>query len=384
MANKASPLAEQHCQKCATRGGDVKELSSAELSSFLQTHPLWKHSDNNSPVIKRSFVARNFKSAMSAINAFAEIAETEQHHPDISLTSYRTVTISLQTHSLKSLSINDIILAAKFDKVNVDYSPKFLREQQHFLNQLDTAKKAKICEKSKEKNVAFIGLGAMGYSMASHLEKHVMLVYNRTKEIAEQHAAEFGTTVMTSLEDLSSVDVCVLCLPTSVIVKDICTKIGAILKSGALVIDATSGDPTLSVQIAKDLSQYGIDYVDCPVSGGPSGAAQGSLTSMIGGQKNPSQRALEFVSSTFSKEGKVVVVGPIGSAHSVKAINNCLNATHLIVACEGLLALKSSGISPATALSVINNSSGRSLQTEKRIPETVLTRNFNYGFSIAH
>lgn len=209
-----------------------------------------------------------------------------------------------------------------------------------------------------------------------------MLVYNRTKEIAEQHAAEFGTTVMTSLEDLSSVDVCVLCLPTSVIVKDICTKIGAILKSGALVIDATSGDPTLSIQIAKDLSQYGIDYVDCPVSGGPSGAAQGSLTSMIGGQKNPSQRALEFVSSTFSKEGKVVVVGPIGSAHSVKAINNCLNATHLIVACEGLLALKASGISPATALSVINNSSGRSLQTEKRIPETVLTRNFNYGFSI--
>lgn len=175
MANKAPPLAEQHCQKCATRGGDVKELSSAELSSFLQTHPLWKHSDNNSPVIKRSFVARNFKSAMSAINAFAEIAETEQHHPDISLTSYRTVTISLQTHSLKSLSINDIILAAKFDKVNVDYSPKFLREQQHFLNQLDTAKKAKICEKSKEKNVAFIGLGAMGYSMASHLEKHVSI-----------------------------------------------------------------------------------------------------------------------------------------------------------------------------------------------------------------
>ena len=65
-----------------------------------------------------------------------------------------------------------------------------------------------------------------------------------------------------------------------------------------------------------------------------------------------------------------------------KTINNCLNSSHLLIASEGLCALKAMGVSPDVALSVINSSSGRSLQTQARLPEKVLTRSFDYGFKL--
>merc|ERR1719356_475725 len=67
---------------------------------------------------------------------------------------------------------------------------------------------------------------------------------------------------------------------------------------------------------------------------------------------------------------------------AIKAVNNLLNATHLMIATEALLALKRAGVDPVTALAVINKSSGRSLQTEVRLPEEVLTRKFGYGFKL--
>ena len=68
--------------------------------------------------------------------------------------------------------------------------------------------------------------------------------------------------------------------------------------------------------------------------------------------------------------------------YQVKAINNAMNVSHLLLASEGLLALQRFGVAPATALEVINASSGRSLQTEVRLPERVLTGSFDYGFKL--
>mmetsp|Transcript_37645 Transcript_37645/g.118644 ORF Transcript_37645/g.118644 Transcript_37645/m.118644 type:complete len:93 (-) Transcript_37645:628-906(-) len=75
-------------------------------------------------------------------------------------------------------------------------------------------------------------------------------------------------------------------------------------------------------------------------------------------------------------------VGPCGSGHAVKSVNNAMNATHLIIAAEGLCTLQKFGVCPADALSVINASSGRSLQTEVRMPMSVLPRTFDYGFKL--
>jgi len=79
---------------------------------------------------------------------------------------------------------------------------------------------------------------------------------------------------------------------------------------------------------------------------------------------------------------KVVHCGPIGSGYTVKAVNNCLTTTHLIVGGEALTALAKWGVQPEIALNAMNTSSGCSLKTEERLPEEVLSRKFDYGFKL--
>jgi 3-hydroxyisobutyrate dehydrogenase len=120
--------------------------------------------------------------------------------------------------------------------------------------------------------------------------------------------------------------------------------------------------------------------VDCPVSGGPAGAEKGSVTTMLGGDKAIVDELHDWLLETFS--GKAVNCGPIGSGMAVKAINNTLNMAHVLVAVEGLCALRNYGVEPDIALDVINASSGRSLATEVRVPTEVLTDNFGFGFAL--
>ena len=236
---------------------------------------------------------------------------------------------------------------------------------------------------------AFVGLGAMGWHMAAHLLTQrrrkegrgtSTLVHNRSAAVSERHASTFGTQACATLAELTAANVVCLCLPTSVEVLAVATQLADILAAGSLVLDATSGDPTVSRAVAELLLARGIAYVDAPVSGGPRGAEAGTLTTMLGGRDDDVARATR-VAACWSK--KITHVGGWGTGHATKAINNALNFTHLAVACEGLLALKALGVSPEKALSVINSSSGRSLQTEVRIPNRICTRTFDYGFKLS-
>tara|TARA_B110000003_G_C16635082_1_gene528084 strand:+ start:300 stop:1238 length:939 start_codon:yes stop_codon:yes gene_type:complete len=236
------------------------------------------------------------------------------------------------------------------------------------------------------KRVAFIGLGAMGWGISGNLASAAVLgeiespvvVWNRTTARSEQHADEFGTRCARALSDVVDADVIITCLPTSLEVAAIAEKLAPTLKSGSLWIDCTSGDPKTTKEVARTLKGVGVTMIDCPVSGGPNGAASGELTAMVGGDDHHDARP---IISLFAKK-KIVDCGPVGAGHAVKAMNNCLNAAHLIVAGEALLALAKLGVQPDVALDAINASSGRSLQTEVRIPTEVLTRNFDYGFKL--
>merc|ERR1719373_290250 len=101
---------------------------------------------------------------------------------------------------------------------------------------------------------------------------------------------------------------------------------------------------------------------------------------MLGADENEVAERVLPVLQAFAK--KVVRCGPTGAGHAVKAVNNALNVTHLLLGAEGLLALQRMGVDPAVALDAINGSSGRSLQTEVRLPEEVLSRRFAYGFKL--
>jgi len=221
--------------------------------------------------------------------------------------------------------------------------------------------------------------------MAGHMAKKMSgrcIVWNRTFDKAKQHETEFGSIAATNgFSDFAAATAVVLCLPTSAEDASVAQAIAPHLARDSCIVSCTSGEPNETKKLAASLYEtFGVHLLDCPVSGGPAGAKAGTLTCMLGANDDVAAEKCIDVVKSFA--GKVVRTGPVGSGHAIKAINNVLNVTHLMLAAEGLLALKQHGVSPEVALSVINSSSGRSLQTQERLPKEVLSRNFNYGFRL--
>jgi 4a-hydroxytetrahydrobiopterin dehydratase len=109
----ASQLQQKRCLPCE---GGVEPLSPQAASELLASVPPWSIEDSGKAIfLKRSF--NNFLDAMAFLNAVANLAESEQHHPDLHLTGYRKVRIELTTHAIGGLSENDFILAAKINQL---------------------------------------------------------------------------------------------------------------------------------------------------------------------------------------------------------------------------------------------------------------------------
>ena len=234
-------------------------------------------------------------------------------------------------------------------------------------------------------NVAFLGLGAIGAPMARHVASRFPLkVWNRTQAKATAFAQQHGArAAATPCEAAQGADVVITCLPTSKEVEGLLDGADGLLaglKDGATLVDCTSGDPTTSQRIAERLASSKQRFIDAPVSGGVSGAEQGTLTIMCGGEEADLTR-VRPVLETFGK--KIVLCGGVGAGHAVKAVNQALLGVHLYAASEGLAALVKAGVSPTLALEVINASSGRCNATENLIPQRVLTRAFPRTFRLA-
>lgn len=227
-------------------------------------------------------------------------------------------------------------------------------------------------------SVAFIGLGAMGYRMASHLPKHFDTVYvwNRNFDKAKQHAIEYGTQAV-ELSQAVQADVIFSCLPTSADVEALIETLN--IKSGAIWVDCTSGVPASAQKLAELLKIQNIDFLDAPVSGQTIGAETATLTVMIGGDTEAFERALPAVQAF----GKLIKhVGASGAGFAVKAVNNMLMAVNLCAATEGLSTLKAHGVNLNEALDCINASSGKSNATETILPQRVMNRTFPLSFAL--
>jgi 3-hydroxyisobutyrate dehydrogenase len=233
--------------------------------------------------------------------------------------------------------------------------------------------------------IAFLGLGAIGTPMAAHLaRRHQLTVWNRTPARAAEFAAAHPCAVAsTPREAASGAEVVMTCLPTS---RDVEGLLGgpdgllAGLARGALFLDCTSGDPAATRRIGERLAPLGIAFADAPVSGGTNGAEAGTLTVMVGGTEENFQRARPVLES-FGR--RVEHMGPLGTGHAMKAVNNALLAVNLLAVGEGLAALAKSGIPARKALEVLNASSGRSFVSETLVPERVLTRLWPRTFRLA-
>lgn len=233
--------------------------------------------------------------------------------------------------------------------------------------------------------VAFLGLGAIGAPMARHLApRYTLSVWNRTAaratEFAQQHSAEAAPTPADAARGASVV---ITCLPTSREVESLLDGPDGMLnvfERGATLVDCTSGDPATSRRIAGRLAERGVGFIDAPVSGGVAGAVKGTLTIMCGGDEATMARARPVLEA-FGE--KIVLCGPIGAGHAVKAINQAMLGVHIWSLSEGLVALQKAGVSISTALDVINASSGRSNTSMNLFPERVVTRAFPRTFKLA-
>ncbi len=234
--------------------------------------------------------------------------------------------------------------------------------------------------------IGFAGLGAIGTPMATRCAAvHQLAVWNRTLSRAETFVASNpGTQLAATPRELArGAGAVITCLPTSAEVEALLDGPDGLLAGmarGSILIDCTSGDPTVSRRIAERLATAGIAFVDAPVSGGPPLAATGKLTVMCGGSPEAVERAAAAVAPFAAK---VVRMGPVGAGHAMKAANNALLAVNILSLAEALVTLTKAGIAPRDAVEVLNASSGRSFVSETLVPERVLTGTWPPLFRLA-
>ncbi len=218
--------------------------------------------------------------------------------------------------------------------------------------------------------VGYVGLGSMGGAIARRmlLNKQKLRVYDlspdRVSDIAK-HGGQ-GAQSLSALAEQS--DIVCLCLPTSENVRTAIFGENGLakgLKRGALVADMTTGDPLQTKAMAAELAKRGIDMIDAPVSGGPDGAAAGTLAIMVGA----SEALYAKIKPVFEKVGpNVFRMGDVGAGQTMKLVNNMLLAGCKLLTYEVMTLAAKNGLDPKLACDVLQRSSGRNFTTEKTLP----------------
>lgn len=235
-----------------------------------------------------------------------------------------------------------------------------------------------------QKTVGIVGLGSMGNGMARSLLREGFTVLGTDLgEAQRQAAADAGVTVVDNLETLcAGADQIILSLPMAKHVQQVIKGEGGILqhaRPNTLVIDTSTSEPEVTRELARELNDAGHQLLDCPVSGGPAGAAAGTMVMVVGGEDSALQRAKEVLDALSSK---VVHLGESGNGHVAKLINNLLCAAHLVTTAEAVALGKKAGLDPAALIEGLNAGSGRSAVSEVNFPRWILNNGFDSGFTM--
>ena len=230
--------------------------------------------------------------------------------------------------------------------------------------------------------IGFVGLGRMGTPMATRLVEAGFEV--RGFDVVPASLAELqsrGAAVAASAaEAFAGADAVILMLPDSGVVESVLAdlQVQAALDPGTIVVDMSSSEPERTRALSVELAGRGVALVDAPVSGGVARAVSGELAIMAGGEDSDVRR----VEPVLTKLGRIFRSGPVGSGHAVKALNNLMSATHLLVTSEAILAGERFGVEPRTILAIVNASSGRSGSTENKWPNFILPETYDSGFAL--
>ena len=233
-------------------------------------------------------------------------------------------------------------------------------------------------------NVAFIGLGVMGYPMAGYISKggHNVTVFNRTKSKAEKWVKEYkGKLAETPAEAAKDAEYIFTCVGNDNDLREVTFgDKGAFksIKNGSIYIDNT----TASAKIAKEIYDYakknGFGSLDAPVSGGQAGAENGALTVMIGGDQKDFDKAKDKI-DCYSK--KMKLLGGPGNGQLAKMVNQICIAGLVQGLSEGINFGMKAGLNMEDVIEVISKGEAQSWQMENRY-KTMIDNKFDFGFAV--
>ncbi|MEO5841012.1 MAG: NAD(P)-dependent oxidoreductase [Acidimicrobiales bacterium] len=198
--------------------------------------------------------------------------------------------------------------------------------------------------------IGIIGTGNMGGAMWQRL--HERNIEAEVFDLRRETAAQLGATVADSAQALvANNDIVILSLPTSRHVQAVVADAIDDFRSEALVIDTTTGVPSVSREVARTLASRNIRYIDCGISGGPHGARAGALKIMVGG----SDDALALAQPVLEHLGaRIWRCGDVGGGHSMKAVLNLANQNKMLVELEALALGAKNGLDPQVIADVLD------------------------------
>ncbi len=232
--------------------------------------------------------------------------------------------------------------------------------------------------------VAFLGLGVMGYPMAGHLKArgHDVVVYNRTAAKAQKWLAERGgASAPTPREAAAGRDIVFACVGNDDDLRSVTLgPDGAFagMKPGAVFVDHTTASANVARELFAEAAGRGLGFVDAPVSGGQAGAENGALTVMCGGDE-----------ATFAKVEPVIAayarscrrMGPAGAGQLTKMVNQLCLAGLVQSLAEGLHFAERAGLDRQLVIDVISKGAAQSWQMDNR-HKTMIAGRFDFGFAV--
>ena len=230
--------------------------------------------------------------------------------------------------------------------------------------------------------IGFIGTGVMGKGMIRNLLKHgyIVNIYNRTKSKAEELVKD-GAILKDSIEELSKdSDVIITMVGYPKDVEECYEKIIPNATKGSILIDMTTSSPSLAIKINNKAQEKGLYSLDAPVSGGDIGAKNGTLTIMVGGNKE----AYDKVYDIFKAMGETInYIGEAGSGQHTKMANQIAIAGAIAGAMEALTYALKQNLDIDNVLNAITKGAASSFQLDM-VSKKVLNNDFDPGFYIKH
>ena len=233
-------------------------------------------------------------------------------------------------------------------------------------------------------NVAFIGLGVMGYPMAGYISKggHNVTVFNRTKSKAEKWVKQYkGNIADTPEEAAKDCDFIFTCVGNDNDLKEVTVGKRGIfntISKKTIYIDNTTASATIARELYKKSKSLNCGFLDAPVSGGQAGAENGALTVMVGGDKEDFEKAKDVIKS-YSK--KVQLLGPSGSGQLAKMVNQICIAGLVQGLSEGINFGINAGLKMEDVIDVISKGAAQSWQMDNRY-KTMIDDKFEFGFAV--